>query len=88
MLTLKHLRRYMAPELISCHEDLSRTGWGPEPDMWAVGCLTFWLLCGHTPFTASTIPKVLWNIERGRCMPFSSPYSPYISYKCLPKSSF
>ena len=41
-------------------------GWGPEPDMWAVGCVIYWLLCGYTPFRASTIPKVLWNIEKGR----------------------
>lgn len=33
--------------------------------MWAVGCVIYWLLCGYTPFRGSTIPKVLWNIEKG-----------------------
>lgn len=47
--------------------------------MWAVGCVIYWLLCGYTPFRASTIPRVLCNIERGRY----STGTPVMTFSCI-----
>jgi calcium/calmodulin-dependent protein kinase I len=35
---------YMAPEIFK------KTGYGKPVDMWAVGVITYFLLCGYTPF--------------------------------------
>jgi serine/threonine protein kinase len=47
---------YMAPELL-----LSQYH-GKGVDLWALGCLTFELLTGYTPFTAGTVAEVFENI--------------------------
>jgi calcium/calmodulin-dependent protein kinase I len=41
---------YMAPEIFK------RTGHGKAVDLWAVGVITYFLLCGYTPFDRDT-PK-------------------------------
>ncbi|KAK9807765.1 hypothetical protein WJX72_008555 [[Myrmecia] bisecta] len=57
---------FMAPELVADPDGMAKTGWGPEVDMWAVGIMLFWLLCGRTPFDDSNVPRILQNIEEGR----------------------
>ncbi|KAK9786901.1 hypothetical protein WJX73_004202 [Symbiochloris irregularis] len=57
---------FMAPELIANPDEVAKTGWGGEVDMWAAGILLFWLLSGHTPFEANTISGIFVNIELGR----------------------
>lgn len=52
----------MAPELVSDPDGMAASGWGPEIDMWAVGILIFWMLCGRTPFDDDNIPRILQNI--------------------------
>ena len=56
-----------APELVDDPEGMAARGWGPEVDMWAVGILLFYMLAGVTPFDDRTIPRVLYNVQRGRC---------------------
>lgn len=50
---------YMAPEVIL------KTGHGKAVDMWSVGVLTYFLLCGYTPFDAPShgeeVQKILNN---------------------------
>ena len=53
---------FMAPELVGDPDGMAATGWGPEIDMWAVGVLVFWMLCGRTPFDDDNIPHILQNI--------------------------
>ena len=53
---------FMAPELVSDPDGMAASGWGPEVDMWAVGILVFWMLCGRTPFDDDNIPQILQNI--------------------------
>ena len=53
---------FMAPELVADPDGMAATGWGPEIDMWAVGILVFWMLCGRTPFDDDNVPQILQNI--------------------------
>ncbi|KAA6417616.1 MAG: myosin light chain kinase [Trebouxia sp. A1-2] len=53
---------FMAPELVADPDGMAATGWGPEIDMWAVGILVFWMLCGRTPFDGDNVPQILQNI--------------------------
>ncbi|TPX45934.1 hypothetical protein SeMB42_g00064 [Synchytrium endobioticum] len=50
---------YMAPEVIR------KTGHGKAVDMWSIGVLTYFLLCGYTPFDAPShseeVQKILAN---------------------------
>lgn len=48
------------------HNILVATGWGPEVDMWAVGIIIYFLICGQTPFDDTTVPRIFGNIQRGR----------------------
>lgn len=57
---------FMAPELIASPDEVAKSGWGGEVDMWAVGILLFWMLSGHTPFQADSISAIFVNIELGR----------------------
>ncbi|KAL0018722.1 hypothetical protein WJX79_001236 [Trebouxia sp. C0005] len=57
---------FMAPELVADPDGMAATGWGPEIDMWAVGILVFWMLCGRTPFDGDNVPQILQNIMQGR----------------------
>jgi len=43
----------MAPE-VARHE----AGYGPQCDIWSVGCITFELLSGHPPFEAATAAEL------------------------------
>ena len=56
----------MAPELVADPDGMAATGWGPEIDMWAVGILVFWMLCGRTPFDDDNVPQILQNIMQVR----------------------
>ncbi len=53
---------FMGPELVADPDGMAATGWGPEIDMWAVGILVFWMLCGRTPFDDDNVPQILQNI--------------------------
>jgi len=57
---------FMAPELVADPDGMAATGWGPEIDMWAVGILVFWMLCGRTPFDDDNVPQILQNIMQVR----------------------
>lgn len=57
-----HLQRREMPILFA----VMLSGMAPKLDIWAVGVLTYWLLCGRTPFAADSIPCVLLNILNGR----------------------
>ena len=46
--------------------DSCLSGWGAEVDIWAAGCLLFWMLSGRTPFDAGSVPQILRNVEAGR----------------------
>jgi serine/threonine protein kinase len=50
---------YMAPEVIA------RTGHGKPVDMWSIGVLTYFLLCGYTPFDGSRMDEEVKNILAG-----------------------
>ena len=47
---------YMSPEVL-----LGETH-GPPVDLWALGCLSFELLTGYTPFTGESVEEVFENI--------------------------
>ncbi|KAI9203216.1 CAMK/CAMK1 protein kinase [Polychytrium aggregatum] len=47
---------YMAPEVIR------KTGHGRPVDMWSIGVLTYFLLCGYTPFDGSSQVDEMQNI--------------------------
>jgi len=47
---------YMAPELLLMARQ------GRPVDLWALGCLTFELLTGYTPFNAPSVPQVFEKI--------------------------
>lgn len=51
---------YMAPEVIR------RTGHSFSVDMWSLGVLTYFLLCGYTPFDANSQAEEIQNILKGR----------------------
>jgi len=50
---------YMAPEVIA------RTGHGKPVDMWSIGVLTYFLLCGYTPFDGQRMDEEVKNILAG-----------------------
>ncbi|KAJ3341527.1 hypothetical protein HDU93_004687 [Gonapodya sp. JEL0774] len=51
---------YMAPEVIR------RVGHHKPVDMWSIGVLTYFLLCGYTPFDASSQAEEIQNILKGK----------------------
>ena len=46
---------YMAPELVK------KQVYDHKVDIWAVGCITYLLLTGHTPFESNTVQKIHKN---------------------------
>ncbi|KAJ1566115.1 hypothetical protein HK096_000314 [Nowakowskiella sp. JEL0078] len=52
-------RRYMAPEVIQ------RLGHGKPVDLWSIGVLSYFLLCGYLPFDAESQADELQNILMG-----------------------
>ncbi|KAK9461212.1 calmodulin-binding protein kinase [Lipomyces oligophaga] len=50
---------YMAPEMIR------RTGHGKEVDIWAIGIISYFLLCGYTPFDRDTPAEEMKAILEG-----------------------
>jgi len=60
---------FIAPEILQSDE----AGYGPEVDMWAVGMIAHVLLCGHTPFTASSIARLYMQILMFESPDFSDP---------------
>ncbi|KAI8809109.1 kinase-like domain-containing protein [Cladochytrium replicatum] len=50
---------YMAPEVIR------KTGHGKSVDMWSIGVLAYFLLCGYMPFDAQSQADELQNILNG-----------------------
>ena len=57
---------YMAPEIIMDPHSVAQRGCGPEVDMWALGCLTYFLLTGETPFKGRTNDEVFNSVIVGR----------------------
>ncbi|KXS22189.1 Pkinase-domain-containing protein [Gonapodya prolifera JEL478] len=51
---------YMAPEVIR------RVGHHKPVDMWSIGVLTYFLLCGYTPFDANSQAEEIQNILKGK----------------------
>ncbi|KAI8877278.1 Pkinase-domain-containing protein [Backusella circina FSU 941] len=51
---------YVAPEV------LSRTGYGTPIDMWAMGVITYTLLCGYQPFQAEDQAELIDEITHAR----------------------
>ncbi|KAI8049470.1 calcium/calmodulin-dependent protein kinase type I [Syncephalis plumigaleata] len=49
---------YMAPEIFL------KKGYGAEVDMWAIGVITYFLLCGYTPFDRETNAEEIQAIIR------------------------
>ncbi|KAI0689813.1 Pkinase-domain-containing protein [Cerioporus squamosus] len=52
-------RRYMAPEIFK------KTGHGKPVDVWAMGVITYFLLCGYTPFDRDTQQQEMEAIIAG-----------------------
>ncbi|KAK9382544.1 kinase-like domain-containing protein [Kockiozyma suomiensis] len=50
---------YMAPEMIK------KTGHGQPVDVWAIGVITYFLLCGYTPFDRDTNAEEMQAIVNG-----------------------
>ncbi|KAJ1980726.1 hypothetical protein H4R35_001012 [Dimargaris xerosporica] len=48
---------YVAPEV------LCRTGYGKKVDMWSIGVITYFLLCGYTPFWGEDEPALFEAIK-------------------------
>jgi len=63
---------YMAPEIIK------GTPYGPEVDMWAIGIITYVLLCGYPTFDGKTELEVMANITAVN-YEFPSPDWDYVS---------
>ncbi|KAJ2850095.1 MAP/microtubule affinity-regulating kinase 4 [Coemansia brasiliensis] len=52
---------YAAPEMVN---GIKYTG--PEVDIWSMGVILFFLLCGRTPFEGESIKVIYDNISRGK----------------------
>ncbi|KAJ2722245.1 MAP/microtubule affinity-regulating kinase 4 [Coemansia sp. Benny D115] len=60
---------YAAPEMVN---GIKYTG--PEVDIWSMGVILFFMLCGRTPFEGENLKEIYDKISRGR---FSMP--PYLT---------
>ncbi len=47
---------YMPPEMVTGEGEIDR-----RADLYCVGCVAYWLLTGHTPFTADTTVRLLFK---------------------------
>ncbi|KAB5588443.1 Calmodulin-dependent kinase [Ceratobasidium theobromae] len=63
---------YVAPEI------LLRTGHGKPVDIWSTGIITYVLLCGYTPFRATSKAELDEETKRAR-VEFHQPYWAHIS---------
>ena len=66
---------YMAPELVK------RMNYDDKVDIWALGCVTYLLLSGQTPFQSREIPKIHKNTLTKK-VTFQSSYWENISSDC------
>lgn len=60
MTTLAGSPGYAAPEV------LTRQGHGKPVDMWAIGVITYTLLCGYTPFRSENRQELIQECTRAR----------------------
>lgn len=51
---------YLAPEMVK------ESGHTPSVDIWCLGILLYEMMCGYTPFKASTKEAVIENISKGK----------------------
>jgi len=68
---------YVAPEVVECLDDNKRA-YGKEVDLWAIGVITFILLCGYPPFYSDDDDEVFDQILAGD-YEFLSPHWDHIS---------
>jgi serine/threonine-protein kinase len=79
--------RYMAPEAFASSQS------GPRADLYALGCVAYFLLSGHDPFSAKTdagiatlhLTKMPLPLK-GRCHPDLTPELERIVMRCLAKN--
>ena len=50
---------FMAPEIVNLQRDI---GYDEAIDMWAIGCVTYELIFGISPFYDNTVEKIYYNI--------------------------
>ena len=56
---------YMAPELLTPDR---KSSYNSSVDMWALGCLTYFLLTGETPFKGKTNDEVFNSVIVDCCV--------------------
>ncbi|HYQ15700.1 MAG TPA: CHASE domain-containing protein [Polyangiaceae bacterium] len=85
--TLLGTPRYMAPEAFASSQS------GPRADLYSLGCVAYFLLSGHEPFTAKTDAGVATlHLTRmpptlqGRCQPDFTPAFERVVMRCLAKN--
>ncbi|HYP89251.1 MAG TPA: serine/threonine-protein kinase, partial [Polyangiaceae bacterium] len=85
--TLLGTPRYMAPEAFASSQS------GPRADLYSLGCVAYFLLSGHEPFTAKTDAGVATlHLTRmppplmGRCQADFTPAFERIVMRCLAKN--
>jgi serine/threonine-protein kinase len=85
--TLLGTPRYMAPESFASSQS------GPRADLYALGCVAYYLLSGHEPFTAKTDAGVatlhltqMPSSLRGRGRGDTTPELERIVMRCLAKN--
>ncbi|VDM32610.1 unnamed protein product [Hydatigera taeniaeformis] len=67
---------YVAPEVLSAQA--GRKGYGKEVDCWAIGVITYILLCGYPPFYDESDQELFRQIQKAH-YEFDSPYWDEIS---------
>merc|ERR1712061_675576 len=58
----------MAPEVAKRNAQ-----YGPQCDIWSVGCMTYELLCGHPPFTARSKQELFRIVQQAQGPDFQQP---------------
>ncbi|KAL5111199.1 Calcium/calmodulin-dependent protein kinase type 1 [Taenia crassiceps] len=67
---------YVAPEVLSAQAE--KKGYGKEVDCWAIGVITYILLCGYPPFYDESDQELFRQIQKAQ-YEFDSPYWDEIS---------
>ena len=67
---------YMAPELVK-----RMSGYDDKVDVWALGCITYLLMSGQTPFQSHTISKIHRN-TLAKSVSFHGAYWNMVSNEC------
>ena len=67
---------FLAPEMVN----LTSAGYDESIDMWAVGCVTYELLVGNSPFYANTVDDIKHKIVHS---PVNFPHNLHISSGCM-----